>query len=171
MLIIINKMVIENKTAKSVMVVLLKDFSLTHSVSSLAEKLGLSRVGMWKILKKLEIEKFIILDSVGTGRTSTYRVKLNWENVLVERALAFFLMEESVKYSRWIFNFRELEEKVDFLVLYGSILTSPSEANDIDILNILSKKENFGGINKILNKIQVFFPAMRLVKNMMLFID
>ena len=50
-------------------------------------------------------------------------------------------------------NFAELENKVEFLILYGSILNNPKNAQDIDIINISDKKK-FVMIQKIIDKIQ-----------------
>lgn len=51
-------------------------------------------------------------------------------------------------------NFAELENKVDFLIIHGSIINSPQEANDIDILGIVSSKKKFIEIEKAIKKIQ-----------------
>ena len=51
-------------------------------------------------------------------------------------------------------NFKELENKLDFLILYGSIIHSPKEANDIDILGVVSNKNDFLFIEEIIKKIQ-----------------
>ena len=132
---------------------LLKDFSTTHTITSLAKKLKMSRVGMWKLLKKLEKTKYLNLTPVGVGKTSIYTVALKWDNIIVEKALALYLTEESIKQRRWRVNFAELEKEVDFLILYGSILTSPKQADDIDLL-VIAKKNKFLKIQNILDKIQ-----------------
>jgi DNA-binding Lrp family transcriptional regulator len=140
-------------TDKKLMLVLLKDFTRKHTITSLAKELKLSRVGTWKILKRLESEKYILTESVGSGKTSTSIIKINWDNLLMEKVLALYLTEESIKQRRWRVNFAELEKEVAFLILYGSILTSPPHANDIDILGI-AKKNKFVKIQKIIDKIQ-----------------
>ncbi len=140
-------------TTKMVLLDLLKDFSNTHTITALANELSLSRVGMWKILKKLEEKKFIIIKAVGRGKTSTSLVSLNWENLLVEKTLSLYLTEEAVKQRRWQVNFTDLEKMVDFVILYGSTVHSPQEAKDIDILGIVPKK-NFIKIQKITDKVQ-----------------
>ncbi|MBU0457471.1 MAG: hypothetical protein ABH824_07455 [Nanoarchaeota archaeon] len=140
-------------TNKRLMLVLLKDFTIKQTITSIAKELKLSRVGIWKILKKLEAEKYILIESVGSGKTSTSIIKINWDNLLVEKALAFYLTEESIKQRRWRVNFAELENEVDFLLLYGSIVTSTQQADDIDIVGI-AKKNKFVKIQKILDKIQ-----------------
>lgn len=141
------------ETNKKLMLLLFKDFSRRNTITSLAKELKLSRVGMWKILKKLETEKYILIEFVGSGKTSTSIIKINWNNLVVEKALVLYLTEESIKQRRWRVNFAELEKEVDFLILYGSIVTSPQRANDIDIIEI-AKKNKFVKIQKILDKIQ-----------------
>ena len=140
-------------TNKKLMLILFKDFTRKHTITSLAKELKLSRVGIWKVLKKLESEKYISTESIGSGKTSTSIIKINWDNLLVEKALALYLTEESIKQRRWRVNFAELEKQVDFLILYGSIVTSPQQANDIDIIRI-ARNNKFVKIQKILDKIQ-----------------
>lgn len=146
-------MVIVDSTAKRVLLHLLKDFSSTHTITSLSKELGLSRVGIWKILKKLEKEKYVSLRSIGKGKTSTSIVKINWDNPLVEKTLSLYLTEEALKWRRWQVNFVDLEKLVNFAVLYGSILHSPQEAGDIDLLGIAPKK-SFVKIQVIIDKVQ-----------------
>lgn len=146
-------MEIERNMDKDLLRTLLKDFSATHTVTSLARELKISRVGVWKLLKKLERREYLVLAPVGVGKTSTYTVNLKWDNIIVEKALALYLTEESIKQKRWRVNFAELEKEVDFLILYGSIVTSTQQANDIDIIGI-AKRNKFVKIQKILDKIQ-----------------
>ena len=82
-----------------------------------------------------------MLASIGNGKTSAYIVKLNWENILVEKKLALLLSEDAIKQERWRFNFAELEKHVSFLLLFGSILHSPKEARDIDIFAVIDNKK------------------------------
>lgn len=146
-------MVTGDLTATRVLLHLLKDFSSTHTITTLAKGLGLSRVGIWKILKKLEERKFIILKAVGRGKTSTFLVSLNWENPLAEKTLSLYLTEEAVKQRRWQVNFTELEKVINFAILYGSVLHSPKEAGDVDLLGIAPKK-NFVKIQAVIDKVQ-----------------
>lgn len=146
-------MVTKDKIPQRIIVILLKDFSSTHTVSSLAKSLKISRVGVWKVLKKLEAEKLIIIYPAGKGKTSTFILKLNWENILLDKTLALYLTKDALKQKRWRANFTELEIEVDFLILYGSILHDLKEASDIDILSV-SKKKKLGKISDIIMKIQ-----------------
>ncbi len=141
------------ETSKKIILELFRDFSRKHTITSLAKELRLSRVGIWKILKKLEAEKYILRESVGSGKTSTFIIKINWNSLLVQKALALYLTEESIKQRRWMINFAELEKEVDFLILYGSIVDSPKKANDIDLIGI-NRNNKFVKIQKIIDKIQ-----------------
>jgi len=144
----------ENKTTAKILKILLKDFAINPTITSLAKETEMSRVGMWKVLKKLEKDNLIVLSPIGIGKTSTYRISLNWENPLVEKTLSLALTEEALINQRWRSNFAELEDKMDFLIIYGSIVHSPKEANDIDILAIVSSKNSFKQIDYSILRIQ-----------------
>ncbi len=141
----------ENKS--KILSLLLRNLERDFTITLLARELKLSRTGIWKILKKLEKDKLILLSSLGAGKTGIYNIRLNWENPLLEKNLSLILAEEAVKNQRWLDNFKELEGKTSFLIIYGSILHSPKEANDIDILNIF-EKNNSHDIDHLINKIQ-----------------
>jgi len=120
--------------------VLLKDFRASHTVTSLADEMKVSRVGMWKILKRMQTAKLLTLSKSGKGKTSMYMIRLNWDNPIVEKKLALGMAEDAQKHRRWIANFTQLEAKVDFLLLFGSILHSPQDAKDIDIIMVSAKE-------------------------------
>ena len=138
---------------KKILKVLLKDFTIKPTITSLAKEIGISRVGIWKILKKLKKEKFVLLSPIGTGKTSIYTVSLNWDNPLLDKTLDLVLSEEAFKNQRWVSNFAELEDKLDFLIIYGSIIHFSKQSNDIDILGVTNKNK-FIDIEKTIRKIQ-----------------
>jgi len=144
----------KNKTNTEILKILLKQFTIKWTITSLAKELNISRVGIWKVLKKLEAERLILLSSIGEGKTSAFNINLNWENPILEKNLSLILTEEAYKNQRWLNNFKEIENKLDFLILYGSILHSPKEANDIDLFGVVSNKNNFLFIEEIIKKIQ-----------------
>ncbi|MCK5449887.1 winged helix-turn-helix transcriptional regulator [Candidatus Pacearchaeota archaeon] len=139
---------------QKILIILLKDFTKSHTITSLAKEIGMSRTGVWKTLKKMETEKLIILFPIGSGKTSIFNIKLNWDNIITLKNLEIFLTKESIKNQRWTHNFAEIEKKVDFLIIYGSILQTPKQANDIDILSVVSNNNNFIDIEKVTAKIQ-----------------
>ena len=132
---------------------LLKEITINPTITFLAKEIGMSRVGTWKILKKLEAEKLVILTPIGTGKTSTNSISLNWENPIVEKTLSLALTQDALNNQRWLSNFAELEDNVDFLLIYGSIIHSPKEANDIDVLEVTNKNK-FLEIEESIKKIQ-----------------
>ena len=146
-------MELDEKSAK-ILKILFKDFSVNQNITSLAKEISMSRVGVWKILKKMEREKFIILSKIGTGKTSTYSISLNWNNPLTEKIISIDLAKDALKNQRWLNNFAVLENKVDFLIIYGSLIHSPKEANDIDILSVVSRENRFLEIEEAIKKIQ-----------------
>ena len=144
----------KENTENKILKILLKQISLNWTITLLSEEIKISRVGIWKVLKKLEREKLINLIQIGKGKTSTSSIKLNWENPILEKRLSLILTEEALNHQRWLSNFEELNDKSEFTLLYGSILTSSKEANDIDILEVVSNKKNFLEIEKIIQKSQ-----------------
>jgi predicted nucleotidyltransferase len=143
------------KKSYEILKILLKDIDKKHTVTSLSKERGISRVGSWKLLKELEKENLIILTPIGPEKTSVQEVSLNLDNPILEKILALMLTEDSLKQNKWRYNFKELKNNVDFLILFGSILHSPKEANDIDILSLVSNEKNFIKINKIIADIQI----------------
>ena len=139
----------ENHTADRVLIILLKEPFATHTATSIAKSLNITRQGIWKTLNKLSENKLINLESVGNTKTSTATMKLNWINPVTEKTLSLILTKEYLKQQRWRVNFAELENNVKFLILFGSILNNPKEANDIDILAVVNKKK-FKAIEEII---------------------
>src|SRR3989339_133804 len=151
-LITINEMGTTKPNIK-ILKILLKELTINPTITFLAKEIGMSRVGTWKILKKLEAEKLVLISPIGAGKTSTFSISLNWENPIVEKSLSLALTQDALKNQRWLSNFTELEDKVDFLLIYGSIVHSPKEANDIDILGVTNKNK-FLEIEESIKKMQ-----------------
>ncbi len=141
------------KTKDKVLTILLKEPFVTHTATSVAKALGITRQGIWKTLNKLVADKLISSKHIGEFKTSAVILKLNWENILTEKTLSLLLTKEALKQRRWMENFFELKDKVKFVILFGSILINSKEANDIDILAVVDKK-NFKAIDKTILKIQ-----------------
>lgn len=140
-------------TTQKILISLVKDFSVVHTATSLSQWLKMSRWGVWKTMKKLQEEELIIIKPVGTGKTSTQTVHLNWNNKLTEKTVILALAQEASTYKRWSFNFADVESEVDFFILYGSILHSPQAARDIDVFGVSAEK-NLAKISKQIFAIQ-----------------
>jgi len=147
-------MAITEKTTAGILKILLKDFTKKKTISSLSEDIKIGRPGVWKALKRLELKKLINLESIGKGKTSVYEITLNWKNPLVEKNLATLLTEDALEQERWRDTFKNLEKHSLFIILFGSILHSPKDANDIDLLVIPKTGNDFKEIEKILLEIQ-----------------
>ncbi len=133
---------------------ILRYASGSPTIATLAEILRMTHVGVWKALKKLEADNILTLKKIGNKDNSPYTVSLKWENPLVEKTLALILEHEAATQRRWVINFTALKGKVDFLILYGSMLVSSKKANDIDVLSVVSKKGNILDIERIVMQVQ-----------------
>ncbi len=143
-----------NNTEEKILAILLKEQFATHTVTSLAKAIGITRQGIWKTLNKLVANNLIVLEAVGKTKTSTDTIKLNWNSLITERTLSLLLTKEALKQERWRDNFKKLEKHTLFTILFGSILHSPKEANDIDMLIVVKTKNDFKVIESILSEAQ-----------------
>ena len=141
-------------STQKILIAILKHATGAPTISMLEETLEMTHVGVWKALKKLEAANMVILKAIGNKKNSIHTSHLNWDNPLVAKTIALALEHEATPQRRWIINFAELEDKVDFLILYGSMLVSPQKANDIDILSIVSKKNISNEIEGVVMKAQ-----------------
>ncbi len=144
----------KNKTSDSILSILIKEPLADHSATSLSRALGITRQGLWKTLNKLFKDKLISLKSIADTKKSAVNIKLNFENPITEKVISLLLTKESLNYERWRFNFSEVKDYSRFVILFGSILHSPKEANDIDLLIVADDKKDFHAIGKTILKLQ-----------------
>ena len=76
---------------------LLKDFSAMHTITSIGKELGMTRSGIWKVLRRLEREKYIVMRSTGK-ETSLVIPKLNFKNELLDKYLDLALSKKTNNY-------------------------------------------------------------------------
>jgi predicted nucleotidyltransferase len=143
------------RTSERILITLLKEPFIRHSITPLATKLGITRQGLWKSINKLVLENFILIESINSAKTSTSIIKLNWQYPLTEKTLSLLITKESLRYERWAEDFKPLKESVDFLLLFGSILHSPKTADDIDVFAVTCNKNNFKKIDEVTLKLQI----------------
>lgn len=120
---------------KKALLIIFKEFDNYYNANSLSKKIGLSRVGMTKILRKLE--KASVLKSKQVGKSVIY--KINFSNDYVVDLMTFLLSDEASDYQRWKDEFRDLFEYGKFLLIYGSATINYSKASDIDLMIIDGK--------------------------------
>lgn len=123
---------------------LFKDFQTSYNSRSISKIVGISHPGAFKILKNLE--KIEIVKSKKIGKASVY--SLNLDNPIACKELEKILTIEAQNNKRWIEEFKTLEDKSEFVILFGSILTNEKTAKDVDIL-VVAEKTNFNKIKKI----------------------
>ena len=141
------------KTSDQILKILIKEPFIDHTITSLSDSLGITRQGLWKTLNKLADDRLITMKKISDTKTSVILIRLDFENLLTKKTISLLLTKESLDHDRWRNELKELEHYTDFIILFGSILKNPKEANDIDIIIVADKKE-FKSIDDIKNKIQ-----------------
>lgn len=139
------------ETKEKILLFLIKKNKQT--ATQLAEQLKISRQAVWKLLNKLIEEEIILAEQLSNKQKSVKIISLNFKNQLLTKNLSLILTKEAIENEKWIQNFAGLEKLTDFVLLFGSILTNPKQANDIDLL-IIPKKKNFKEIEKEILEIQ-----------------
>ena len=129
---------------------LLRNFSQQYNINQLAKELGISPGGMFKILKKLENQHFLIEKKVGNN--SLYVI--NYLSSDAFDACTFALTEKKVTpyISVWIKDLEMLKGKTQLAILFGSVLTKGKEARDIDLLLVFDTK-NLKSVEALLERI------------------
>ncbi len=144
---------------QEILKILFKDILISYNSRSISKLIGISHPGAFKILKKLE--KRDIVKPKTIGKAVIY--SLNFKNPLTFKEIEIALIIESQNHQRWVEEFRQLEGKVKFLVLFGSILKNKKEARDID-LYVMADKKRYKEIRKIIDdKNTVLLKKVHLV--------
>lgn len=123
-----------------------KDFLEEYNSRNISSKVGISHVGAFKILKKLEKKEVVTSKKVGNANIYS----LNFENPLTLREIETSLTIEALNYRKWMEEFRKLEGKVKFAILFGSILRNEGRAKDID-LHVVADRRRYKEIQKIVD--------------------
>ena len=144
----------QEKTSEKIIKILAKEPLSEHTATSLAKALGISRQGIWKTLTKLSKNNLISLKSVANTKKSALNITLNFKNSITIRTLSLLIEKETLKYERWRDNFNKLEKHILFVILFGSILHSHKEANDIDLLVVVRTKKNFKAVENVITEVQ-----------------
>lgn len=131
---------------------LIRNFSMKYNINQLSRELKLSPRGIFKILKKLEDQKYLI--SHKDGNNLFYSI--NYDSEDAKDACKFVLAgEKQSPYVRVQINeLKKLRDLSKIAILFGSILTKEKEANDIDIIMVFEEKQ-FSKIEKKLADINL----------------
>lgn len=122
-----------------------KDIGTSYNSRNLSKIIGISHVGEFKVLKKLEKDNILISKKIGNALIYS----MNYKNNLTKQMVGISLTLESQIFRRWSEEFKSLEKKVLFVIIFGSILKDEISAKDIDIL-VVADKDSFNDIKKII---------------------
>ncbi|MEK6927571.1 MAG: hypothetical protein AABX11_04000 [Nanoarchaeota archaeon] len=135
------------------LLIIYKDVANYYNANSLSKELAMTQVGTMKLLKRFE--KNNILLSKKIGKSIVYKIDIKEE--FVQKLIAFALINEASKYSRWKDEFKLLYKKGRILLFYGSASRNYANAKDIDIFIVIEKKD-FREVGKKLEQIQKVLP-------------
>lgn len=130
---------------------LFKDSLMDYNSRNISKIIGISHPGAFKILKKLE--KRQIVNSKKIGRAIIY--SLNMKNPITCKEIEMVLVIEAQNFRRWIEEFKDLKDKVKFLILFGSIIRNEKTARDVDLL-IVADKEKIRNTQKRIKEVQQY---------------
>ena len=118
------------------LLILFKDITGNHNANSLSKKLGISRVGTMKMLKKLEARR--LLKSKQLGKAVFYKPTL--EDFYTSKIIETLLIAESREHAeRWIDEFKAVYKETEIVLLFGSITRNQKKASDVDVVFIFKK--------------------------------
>ena len=129
---------------------LIRNFSHEYNINQLSRELKLSPRGIFKILKKLEKENYLI--SKKQGNNIFYQINYESEEAL---DVCNFVLSETKKTSFikvQIDDLKKLRDLTKIAILFGSVLVKDAEANDIDALLVFNEKD-FSKVEKAISEI------------------
>ncbi|MBI2499471.1 nucleotidyltransferase domain-containing protein [Candidatus Woesearchaeota archaeon] len=132
---------------------LFKDFLTYYNSRNISKIIKTSHAGAFRILKRLE--KRNIVKPTRIGKAIIY--SLNKENPIAWREIEMVLTLESQHYLKWIEEFRSIENKVKFVIFFGSITRDEKSAKDIDLL-VIAAKDKFDEIKRIIEERNGILP-------------
>lgn len=123
------------------MLVLFREFGTEYNANSLAKRIGLSSMGVLKILKGLERQGLV--KSRKLGRAVFYRPDLSSDYAC---SYLIFAMQREAEQAvpgvrRWVVELRKLSDSAETGILFGSVLEKDS-FNDIDVLLVLDRSQS-----------------------------
>lgn len=152
-----------SKKEIEILLVLLKDQTRDYNSNNITKIMNITPAGAFKAMKNLEKKNLILGKRM--GKAIFY--KINLKDYYAFRIMETLLINETRgNASRWIFEFEDLYKYADIVIIFGSIIRNPKEANDIDLL-IVSKKEKSDIIKNIIkNKRLILTRPIHLIKQL-----
>ncbi len=136
------------KKEAELLLLLFKDFTTNYNSNSISKKVNLTARGALKVLKSLDKKR--LLTKKQYGKAVFYKV--NTSDYYVFRVIETLLIQEArEKASRWLFDFEEIINEVEIVILFGSIIRTPRKAEDVDVL-LAFKEEKLKKVNDLINQ-------------------
>jgi DNA-binding Lrp family transcriptional regulator len=148
------------QTEKRILKILATDISNEHNASSLANELGITRMGAHKAVKELVMKKLV--KGKKLGKSTFYHLDFN--DSYTRKNVELVLIEQSKAYQRWVDEFSEIQKYVKIIILFGSVLKNASSAHDIDLLLVFDKRKNRRINELIAQKNQVLTKRVHPIK-------
>ena len=131
-----------------ILLLLVKDISNNYNSNNITKKIKITSAGAFKAMKNLEKKKLIVGKRM--GKAIFYKVSL--EDYYTFRIIETLLINEArEKASRWLEEFKELNEHAKIVIIYGSVIRDQKNAGDIDLL-VIPKKEDDKIIDNIIKE-------------------
>ena len=150
-----------SKKEMEILLLLLKDIAASYNSSNMAKKIGITPAGAFKAMKKLE--KAGLIAGKRMGKAIFYRIRLEDQYAL--RTMEALLMQEARENAlRWLEEFKELCQHAEIVLLFGSAVRNPKNANDIDIL-VITEKGNAAIDNIIKERKKIAIKPIHVIKS------
>ena len=128
------------------LLVIFKDYSVSYNAHSISARMDITPRGALKVLKSLRSRGLL------TGRTlgkATF-YKTNFDDAYAVKTIETLLMQEARECaSLWVSEFKELFQAAEIAILFGSIIRSPKNAKDVDLLLVLAEN-SFGSAKRLI---------------------
>ncbi|MDP2925064.1 MAG: hypothetical protein Q8N99_01705 [Nanoarchaeota archaeon] len=133
---------------------ILKSPEKEYNANNLSKVIGITSMGILKILRSLLKEDILSLKKV--SNINFY--KINFSNPYSLDYSIFLLKDEAEHTSsyakRWVLELRKIKS-AEIGIIFGSVLSKKEKANDIDVLFVV-KKENLSYLKKEIEKLNIF---------------
>ncbi len=141
------------KNKEKVILSILKSPEKEYNANNLSKVIGITSMGILKILRSLLKEDVLSLKKV--SNINFY--KINFSNTY-SLDYSIFLLKDEAEYTssyvkRWVRELRKIKS-AEIGIIFGSVLSKKEKANDIDVLFVL-KRENFDKLKKEIEKLNI----------------
>ena len=144
-----------------ILILLFTDYSKDYNASSLSKKVGITRRGALKIVKKLREQEIVIPRQY--GKAVFYKVNLN--NAYARQRIIVALMEKArEKAKRWLFEFEKLAAHAEIVIIFGSAIRNYEKAHDIDLVIVYQQKKEVAIQKEMEFRRQISLKPIHLVR-------